>query len=239
MKQVNSQTTMSAKAQPTWSGAALGLLGAGIGQPTAEAIAEAGQKLAGLMMEQTMEKLQSQMLSHNVRPDVDKNWKTGRVQKLSIQPIEKKTKEENLKLLTELRSKLEFYFAPMPDDLAEKKLAQLDAISKKRNRGFGEAIIALDAYTTRLRAYPADIVAYVLDAYNFEWFPSWGEMQEVLDAQTSFRVFLRIELDRAIQRLNSAGFEIEHKKGKDSLSFEKRAEIIAEVLCKHTTKEVS
>lgn len=70
-------------------------------------------------------------------------------------------------------------------------IAELSIITAKRNTSEAGAELLLIAYGTRLAQYPGDIVRETLKGWSGKWFPTWGELKEILDARTAPRAALR------------------------------------------------
>jgi hypothetical protein len=80
--------------------------------------------------------------------------------------------------------------APAPMGRIEGWLAELDVLTARRGGSATEAGLLLSAYAGRLRNYPGDIVRDVLAAWPGKWFPTWAELQDVLDRAAAPRVVL-------------------------------------------------
>lgn len=77
--------------------------------------------------------------------------------------------------------------APASDREMGLWLAELSTISVRRSESAQEGALAITAYTRRLRDYPGDIVRDTLVNWSGKWFPTWGELKEILDARTGPR----------------------------------------------------
>jgi hypothetical protein len=84
--------------------------------------------------------------------------------------------------------------APAPARKIEHWIGEVSAITARRSETAEEAEIALSAYTARLRKYPGDIVRDTLLAWSGKWFPSWGELKEILDERTAPRAAYQVAL---------------------------------------------
>jgi hypothetical protein len=84
--------------------------------------------------------------------------------------------------------------APAPARKIEHWIGEVSAITARRGETAEEAEIALSAYTARLRKYPGDIVRDTLLAWSGKWFPSWGELKEILDERTAPRAAYQMAL---------------------------------------------
>lgn len=77
--------------------------------------------------------------------------------------------------------------APASDREMGLWLAELSTISVRRSESAQEGALAITAYTRRLRDYPGDIVRDTLINWSGKWFPTWGELKEILDTRTGAR----------------------------------------------------
>lgn len=77
-------------------------------------------------------------------------------------------------------------------------LAELSAITARRTETSLEAEISLSAYSARLRGYPGDIVRDTLLTWAGKWFPTWGELKEIMDARTAPRIAIRDAVQKLI-----------------------------------------
>jgi hypothetical protein len=84
--------------------------------------------------------------------------------------------------------------APASDDEMGNWLGELSTIAIRRGGSAEEGALAVMAYVKRLRAYPGDIVRDTLINWTGKWFPSWGELKEILDA----RIAPRKEIQTAV-----------------------------------------
>ena len=80
--------------------------------------------------------------------------------------------------------------APPTEDDMERWIVELGLITAKRSMGDASAELFLTAYTKRLVDYPADIVRETLQSWAGKWFPTWGELKELLDAQVAERAVI-------------------------------------------------
>ncbi len=74
----------------------------------------------------------------------------------------------------------------LADDI-ETWLTEVSAITARRSETVEEGALTLVAYSSRLGQYPADIVRETLKSWSGKWFPTWGELKEILDARTGPR----------------------------------------------------
>lgn len=70
-------------------------------------------------------------------------------------------------------------------------LAELGHITARRNESADSATVTMAAYIKRLVQYPGDIVRQTLQEWSGKWFPTWGELKEILDARTAPRLAIR------------------------------------------------
>lgn len=77
--------------------------------------------------------------------------------------------------------------APASDADMELWIAELSLITAKRNTSDAAAELLLTAYTKRLANYPGDVVRETLQTWAGKWFPTWGELKEMLDAGSAAR----------------------------------------------------
>lgn len=84
--------------------------------------------------------------------------------------------------------------APAPLERIEHWIAEVNAITARRGETAAEAELALTAYSSRLRQYPGDIVRDTLLSWGGKWFPTWGELKEILDVRTSPRTQMLLAL---------------------------------------------
>lgn len=80
--------------------------------------------------------------------------------------------------------------APAGVDEIEIWLSEVSAITARRSETAEEGAMTLVAYSSRLRQYPGDIVRQTLLEWSGKWFPTWGELKEILDVRTSPRTFI-------------------------------------------------
>lgn len=84
--------------------------------------------------------------------------------------------------------------APADEGDMEIWVAELTLVTARRNTSEAESELFLTAYTSRLKAYPGDIVRQTLKDWDGKWFPTWGELKEILEARTAPRVAIRAAL---------------------------------------------
>jgi hypothetical protein len=84
--------------------------------------------------------------------------------------------------------------APAPVADMRVWLAELSTVTARRAEEVGEAALTLTAYTKRLEGYPGDVVKEVLSSWSGKWFPTWGELKEVLDSLVAPRAAILARL---------------------------------------------
>jgi len=98
--------------------------------------------------------------------------------------------------IAELRERMEGAFAAPTDEQMEMWLAELDLIAPRRPSSTNDDDLRMQAYCSRLAAYPADVVREALLVHTWRFFPSWAELKDVCDELTAHRVAVRDELER-------------------------------------------
>ena len=83
---------------------------------------------------------------------------------------------------------------PAPVEAIEEWLARLSVKTARRKDSAQGDELALSVYTDHLRAYPGDAVRHVLSSYRGQWFPTWGELADMLDEFTEPRLMIRDRL---------------------------------------------
>jgi len=79
-------------------------------------------------------------------------------------------------------------------------LTELAHITAKRNEDADSATLTMAAYIKRLVAYPGDVVRQTLQEWSGKWFPTWGELKEILDARSAGRFAVRDALNGMIPK---------------------------------------
>ena len=82
---------------------------------------------------------------------------------------------------------IENFMMPARRDQIEEWIAELSVISASRRSVAFEDDLRLEAYTSRLRQYPADVVHNVLIERSWKWWPTWVELEDVCEATVSPR----------------------------------------------------
>ena len=70
-------------------------------------------------------------------------------------------------------------------------LTELSHITARRAEDADSATLTMAAYIKRLIQYPGDIVRQTLQEWSGKWFPTWGELKDILDARTAPRIAIR------------------------------------------------
>lgn len=79
-------------------------------------------------------------------------------------------------------------------------LTEVSHITARRSEDADAATLTLAAYIKRLVQYPGDIVRQTLQEWSGKWFPTWGELKEILDARMSGRTAIRDALAGTVAR---------------------------------------
>lgn len=66
-------------------------------------------------------------------------------------------------------------------------LTEVAHITAKRSEDAESATLTMTAYIKRLVDYPGDIVRQTLLEWSGKWFPTWGELKDILDARMAER----------------------------------------------------
>ena len=97
----------------------------------------------------------------------------------------------------DVRSALEIIeetLLPAPVEAIEVWLAALTVKTARRKESGVANGVTLSVYTDHLRAYPGDAVRHVLSSYRGTFFPTWGELADLLDEFTEPRLMIRDRL---------------------------------------------
>jgi hypothetical protein len=79
------------------------------------------------------------------------------------------------------------FMAPAETRDIEGWLAELSVIVARREYGEVDEALRLEAYASRLRQFPADIVRHVLVARTWRFWPTWEELEKACRAMASGR----------------------------------------------------
>lgn len=88
---------------------------------------------------------------------------------------------------------------PAPVEAIEEWLARLSVKTARRKDTANGDELALSVYTDHLRDYPGDAVRHVLSTYRGTWFPTWGELADLLDEFTEPRLMIRDRLAEMLE----------------------------------------
>lgn len=102
----------------------------------------------------------------------------------------------------DVRSALEIIeetLLPAPVEAIEVWLAALTVKTARRKESGVANGVTLSVYTDHLRAYPGDAVRHVLSSYRGTFFPTWGELADLLDEFTEPRLMIRDRLAEMFQ----------------------------------------
>lgn len=103
-------------------------------------------------------------------------------------------------------------------------LTELSHITARRNESSDGATLTMAAYIKRLVQYPGDIVRQTLQEWSGKWFPTWGELKEILDARTAPRIAIRdaIAGTKPDPKMPPAFEDMDHESKINWLRFEAR-----------------
>lgn len=76
---------------------------------------------------------------------------------------------------------------PAENDHIEDWLAELSVITAGRGPDGISAELLVNAYSSRLRQFPADVVRWALLVKTWKWFPTWEELEGLCKAKASPR----------------------------------------------------
>lgn len=79
------------------------------------------------------------------------------------------------------------FMTPAPIHAIEDWLAELSVLTAGRGREGFDAELAINAYSSRLAKFPADIARHVLLERSWKWFPAWEELETVCNTLTAPR----------------------------------------------------
>lgn len=74
-------------------------------------------------------------------------------------------------------------------------LGKLSLVAVRKKTDELESELTLLAYTERLVAYPGDIVRDTLQSWHSKWFPTWGELKEIMDRRVAPRLAVKTALE--------------------------------------------
>ena len=95
-----------------------------------------------------------------------------------------------------MRQRLDDASAPASHRQMEVWLVELDLIAPRKASSPVEDDLRMQAYLSRLSAYPADVVHEALLTRTWRFFPSWAELKDVCDVLMKPRLAVLAELER-------------------------------------------
>lgn len=95
-----------------------------------------------------------------------------------------------------MRKRLEDASAPATNRQMEVWLVELDLIAPRKASSSVEDDLRIQAYLSRLSAYPADVVYEALLTRTWRFFPSWAELKDMCDELMKPRHAVLAELER-------------------------------------------
>lgn len=101
--------------------------------------------------------------------------------------------------LAGLQVKIAGAFATPHLDQVEAWLVELSLIAPRRSDGDGNDLLRLEAYASRLSAYPADVVREALLGRTWRFWPSWFELHEICEELIGHRRAVRDALTQKIE----------------------------------------
>jgi hypothetical protein len=115
-------------------------------------------------------------------------------------------------------SAIEGFFTPAPKPQIEEWLAELSVITRRKQDDDITEGLRLNAYSSRLAEYPADIAKEALLRHKWLFFPAWAELQDVCDKLAAPRRAMLWHLQNA---------PVEEQENREIPSAERRAEMVA------------
>lgn len=106
--------------------------------------------------------------------------------------------------LRQARAQVEKALTSCPAERIEPWLAELSVIAPARQHDPMTDELRMTAYSSRLAAYPADVVCHVLLAEVWRFWPSWAELHEACEAATSPRRAMRDAISAELERQSLA-----------------------------------
>lgn len=91
-------------------------------------------------------------------------------------------------------SKLLIFQTPAPKRTIEEWLAELSVLTAGRGADGLSAELLVSVYSSRLGAYPADVVKFALLKHPWKWFPAWAELEAICRAKAGAREHMIAEL---------------------------------------------
>lgn len=87
-------------------------------------------------------------------------------------------------------SDLKNFTIPAPIREIEKWIAELSVITAGRGREGFDAELLINAYSSRLAQFPADVAKYALLKKSWKWFPTWDELEKICAAKSGPRLHM-------------------------------------------------
>lgn len=88
------------------------------------------------------------------------------------------------------------FLAPADTRQIEAWLAELSVLVARRPAGEFDEAVKLEAYASRLRRFPADVVRHVLIEKTWKFWPTWDELQAACSRLAGTRRAILAALDR-------------------------------------------
>lgn len=82
---------------------------------------------------------------------------------------------------------LQKFMTPAPVRDIESWIAELSVITAGRGKEGFDAALLVEAYSSRLAQFPADVARYALLKHSWKWFPTWAELETVCKSKTGPR----------------------------------------------------
>lgn len=79
------------------------------------------------------------------------------------------------------------FMTPAKQDDLEGWVAELAVVAPRRGEGEFSGALKLQAYTSRLKSYPADVAKAALLDHSWQFFPSWFELEKACESLVKFR----------------------------------------------------
>jgi len=99
--------------------------------------------------------------------------------------------------IAEMRERVYDAFEPASLDQVENWLVELSLIAPRRHDSEGNDLLRVEAYSSRLSGYPADVVKEALLDRVWRFWPSWAELHDTCEELMTHRRAVRAALDRA------------------------------------------
>ncbi len=119
----------------------------------------------------------------------------------TYQPIESISISGTDTAVTDVLERAKHVLMPAPDETIRVWLAELSVLVARRLDDDMTETLRLQAYTDRLRLYPADVVHHVLLKKTYKFWPTWDE----LEARLNSLIEERRAIIAALERQKNAG----------------------------------